>query len=104
MIDRRRAIVAALPLHFECRHLATQRFPGDRPAGAIDVVFARVVRIHVDDGVVGADGKLDIARIRPIARMGYYDYAVVDEVFEMVIPGATPEELDGLAGRAPADG
>ena len=45
------------------------------------------------------DGKLDIARIRPIARMGYYDYTVVDEVFEMRIPGASDDALAGLEGR-----
>ena len=28
-------------------------------------------------------GKIDIEAIRPLARMGYSDYTVVDEVFEM---------------------
>jgi putative spermidine/putrescine transport system permease protein/spermidine/putrescine transport system permease protein len=48
---------------------------------------------------IGADGKLDIARLEPIARMGYYDYTVVREVFEMRIPGAGAEALAGLEGK-----
>ena len=34
------------------------------------------------------DGRVDVKRIRPIARLGYQDYAVVDTVFPMVRPGA----------------
>jgi hypothetical protein len=52
--------------------------------------------------VVLANGKLDIAKIRPIARMGYFDYAVIDNVFEMIIPDE--EALAGLEGRAARDG
>lgn len=45
------------------------------------------------------NGKLDIKSIRPIARLGYYDYTVVDQIFEMKAPAATKEELAGLEGR-----
>jgi hypothetical protein len=57
-------------------------------------------RIHVDDAVVLADGKLDISRIRPLARLGYYDYASVAEVFEMRIPDAPHQQRAGLEGPA----
>ena len=92
--------VAESPCHFECRYLSTQRFPGRSPVGAVDVVFGEVVRIHIREGVVRPDGKLDIAMIRPIARMGYYDYTVIENVFEMRVPGATQRALDGLEGRS----
>lgn len=91
--------VAESPCHFECRYLSTQRFPGSSTVGGVDVVFGEVVRIHIKEEVVQSDGKLDIARIRPIARMGYYDYTVVDSVFEMRVPGASQGALDGLEGR-----
>jgi flavin reductase (DIM6/NTAB) family NADH-FMN oxidoreductase RutF len=90
--------VAESPIHFECRYLSTQRFAGNSAEGTVDVVFARVERIHIRDDVIGADGKIDIKRIRPIARLGYYDYTVVDQVFEMRIPAANPLELAGLEG------
>lgn len=86
------------PCHFECKYLSTQRFPGNSNVGTVDVVFGEVVRIHVKDHVVTKDGKIDIPAIKPIARMGYYDYAVIDQVFEMRIPGGEAAS-DGLEGR-----
>ncbi|WP_246240737.1 flavin reductase family protein [Mycolicibacterium madagascariense] len=93
-------MVAESPCHFECRYLSTQRLRGNSPVGTIDVVFAQVERIHVDESVLTTDGKLDIPRIKPIARMGYYDYAVVTETFEMRIPGASEAAAAGLEGAA----
>ncbi len=90
--------VAESPCHFECKYLSTQRFPGNSAVGNVDVVFGEVARIHVSDDVVTNEGKIDIPKVRPIARMGYYDYAVIDEVFEMRIPGSAAAS-DGLEGR-----
>ena len=92
------ARVAESPVHFECAYLSTHSLAGNSPVGGVDVVFARVLRVHVADDVIGADGKLDIPRIRPIARLGYYDYTVIDNVFEMRIPGANAQALAGLEG------
>ena len=94
--------VAESPCHFECRYLSTHRLPGGSNAGWVDVVYGRVERIHVADHVVNPDGKLDIPRIQPIARLGYYDYTVVREVFEMKIPNASAATLAGLEGTASA--
>ena len=91
--------VADSPCHFECRYLSTQRLNGKSPVGNVDVVFAEVARIHVSDDALTSDGKIDITRIKPIARMGYYDYCVVDNVFEMKIPGGDAA-ADGLEGKA----
>ncbi|MGB7298617.1 MAG: flavin reductase family protein [Burkholderiaceae bacterium] len=90
--------VAESPCHFECRYLSTQRFAGHTHVGSVDVVFGEVVRIHVADDAVTAEGKIDILKIRPIARMGYYDYTVVDNIFEMRIPG-NEHAPAGLEGR-----
>lgn len=96
-IDAPAPRVAESPCHFECRYISTQRFDGNSNVGNVDVVFGEVVRIHVKDEIVTESGKLDIPKIKPIARMGYYDYAVVDSVFEMKIPGNThaPAGLEG---------
>jgi hypothetical protein len=58
------------------------------------------VRIHVNDDVITPEGKLDIPRIRPLARLGYYDYTSVTDVFEMRIPGASGKAADGLEGKS----
>lgn len=92
-------MVADSPCHFEVRYLSTHRLPGNSPVGTIDIVFGRVERIHVDDRVVTPDGKLDIPRIRPLARLGYYDYTTVTETFEMRIPGADEDAALGLEGQ-----
>ncbi|WP_294619268.1 flavin reductase family protein [uncultured Roseovarius sp.] len=94
------ARVAESPAQFECRYLSTHRLPGDSDVGTVDVVYGRVERIRVDDGVITPDGKLDIPKIQPIARMGYYDYTVVRDTFEMRIPGASAAAADGLEGKA----
>ncbi|MEH0111384.1 MULTISPECIES: flavin reductase family protein [unclassified Tersicoccus] len=94
-------MVAESPVHFECRYLSTHRMSGNSNVGTIDIVFAQVERIHINDEVITADGKLDIPRIRPLARMGYYDYTSITETFEMRIPEASDAEASGLEG-APA--
>ncbi|MCK0198390.1 flavin reductase family protein [Ancylobacter sp. 6x-1] len=93
-------MVAESPVKFECRYLSTHRLKGNSPVGSIDIVFAQVELIHIDDRVIRADGRLDIETIRPIARMGYFDYAVIDRVFEMRVPGSDSDAQAGLEGRA----
>lgn len=99
-IDAPGARVAESPAHFECRYLSTHRLQGNSNHGWVDVVYGEVMRIHVDDAVVTAEGKLDIPKIRPLARLGYYDYTSVTEVFEMKIPGASGAAVAGLEGRS----
>ncbi|HEX2175333.1 MAG TPA: flavin reductase family protein [Nocardioidaceae bacterium] len=93
-------MVAESPCHFECRYLSTHRLAGNSPVGSVDIVFAQVERIHVDDRVIDPQGRLDISRIQPIARLGYYDYAVVKDTFEMRVPGASGDDERGLEGQA----
>jgi len=92
--------VAESPCHFECEYHSTHHIKGNSPVGSVDVVFGAVVRIHVNETYILETGKLDIPKIKPIARMGYYDYAVIDDVFEMKIPGASTEALEGLEGKS----
>ena len=67
--------------------LRRSRLP-DGASGAPNItVFGRVVAIHVDDRFI-RDGLVDTAAMRPIARLGYHDYAVVDAVFGLTRPGA----------------
>lgn len=93
-------MVAESPVRFECRYHSTHRIKGDSNVGTIDVVFAHVDTIHIDDDVITADGRIDIPRIQPIARLGYFDYTVVRETFEMRVPGADGDAQAGLEGRA----
>ena len=49
------------------------------------VVFGQVVGVHIDDRFI-KDGLLDTAALKPIARCGYDQYAVVEQVFAMTRP------------------
>ncbi|SMO97558.1 NADH-FMN oxidoreductase RutF, flavin reductase (DIM6/NTAB) family [Thalassovita litoralis] len=87
-MDAPAARVAESPCHFECRYISTHMLPGNTPISCMDIVYGQVTRIHVKDEVILPSGKLDIAKIEPIARMGYYDYARISETFEMRVPNA----------------
>lgn len=93
--------VAESPVQFECEYYQTLRLPGNGLMGTVDVVIGRVILIHINDDFITADGRLDILKIRPLARLGYYDYTTVDSTFEMIIPGENEALLNGLEGRAP---
>lgn len=95
-------MVKKSPIKFECEYYSTLRLPGNPPMGSVDVVIGKVVGIHIDEGVL-TDGKIDIKKTQPIARCGYYEYAVVREVFEMRIPGEDKAILAGLEGSARAN-
>ena len=77
--------VAQSPVALECRHYLTVPLPGED--GSVDdhLVIGRVVGIHIDDRFI-KDGRVDTAALRPIARLGYSEYAVVTEAFRMRRP------------------
>jgi flavin reductase (DIM6/NTAB) family NADH-FMN oxidoreductase RutF len=90
--------VKGSPIQFECEYLNTLRFPGKPPMGTVDVVFGRVLAIHIDDEMIDANGMVDVLKMQPIARMGYFDYTTVDNKFQMIIPGNSKALLAGLEG------
>ena len=98
-IDAPGARVAESPCHFECKYISTHRLPGNSPMGGAHVVYGQVMHIHVADDAILPSGKIDIPKIQPIARMGYYDYACISETFEMRIPSASGATEDGLEGK-----
>jgi flavin reductase (DIM6/NTAB) family NADH-FMN oxidoreductase RutF len=49
------------------------------------VVIGQVVGIHLDESIL-TDGRVDVTKARPVSRLGYLDFAVVREVFEMHRP------------------
>ena len=91
--------VAESPIHFECAYHSTLRLPGNEGLGSVDIVIGRVLAIHISDDVLTSDGLIDVLKIRPIARLGYYDYTSIESVFRMEIPGNNKELLRGLEGR-----
>ncbi|KAJ0366687.1 hypothetical protein COL26b_011564 [Colletotrichum chrysophilum] len=91
-------MVKESPVRFECEYVQTVRLPGKGPMGTVDVVFGRVVGVHVDEWAL-TDGKIDVRKTNPIARLGYFEYGVINDAFEMVVPG-DKRMLIGLSGNA----
>jgi flavin reductase (DIM6/NTAB) family NADH-FMN oxidoreductase RutF len=81
------------PAAFECRHWQTIDLPPSEPGGksTYSVVFGLVVGVHIDDRFI-RDGRVDTGAMRPIARLGYMDYAVVTPETVFSINRPTPDE------------
>ena len=77
--------VKGAPAHLECKYLQTIDLPCDNPAATNAIVLGEVVGIHIDDAIL-TDGFVDMDKFRPVARLGYMDYTVVDNVFTMLRP------------------
>lgn len=78
--------VAASPCALECRWLQTIQLKdlGGRTLERY-VVIGQVVGVHIDERFI-KNGMLDTAAMRPIARCGCQDYAMVDETFSLIRP------------------
>jgi flavin reductase (DIM6/NTAB) family NADH-FMN oxidoreductase RutF len=86
--------VAESPIAIECKYYKTVELIGsDGKANRSSLVIGEVVGIYIDDAVI-VDGMIDITRMRPIARLGYMDYCVVDEFFTMPRPGEMDPHAD----------
>ncbi|KAH8724005.1 hypothetical protein GQ44DRAFT_295500 [Phaeosphaeriaceae sp. PMI808] len=100
-VKRMLPMVKRSPVKFECEHYTTLRLPGNPPLGSVDVVIGRVIGIHIDEAAL-TDGKIDVRKTQPIARLGYFEYAVVKDTFEMAVPGLSEVLKAGLEGNAKA--
>ena len=78
--------VAASPASMECKVLRCEELT-DLDGKPVDtyLVIGQVVAWHIDDKYI-KDGRFDILAARPMARCGYRDYAMVDNVFELLRP------------------
>jgi len=72
--------VASAPATLECR--VTQVIT---LLGGDHMVLGEVTGIHLRDDCL-VDGRFDVTRYRPAARLGYHDYAVVTEVTALTRP------------------
>jgi flavin reductase (DIM6/NTAB) family NADH-FMN oxidoreductase RutF len=74
--------VAESPIRLECRHVQTVHLPSTEPGFPLNVVFGQVVGVHISELVMTA-GRIDYSKLQPIARLGYRQFAVIRDLFEM---------------------
>ena len=79
--------VRAAPIHLECVHYRTIDLPCRDPDSLArnGLVIGEVVGVHISDEVLSG-GMVDMSKFRRIARLGYMDYSVTDNVFTMPFP------------------
>ena len=78
--------VAEAPAALECRvtEIIRPRALDGTQTSAV-VVAGEVVGVHIDDAYL-KDGMFDIVRAGNVSRLGYMDYASIDEIFSMRRP------------------
>ena len=75
--------------------------PGYDALNTTHVVVGQVLGVHIRDDAFTQDGKLDVERLRPLARMGYQDYTSVESVFEITPQGPNAAAMiAGMGGEA----
>lgn len=75
------ARVDGVPAALECRLTRIVDLPG----ASNRVVFGEVTGIHLRDDCL-VDGRFDVTRFRPLARLGYRNYSVVRDLFSLTRP------------------
>jgi len=91
--------VKASPIHLECIYIQTVELRSDSSSYRNFVVFGEVVGAHIDDSVL-TDGMVDMTKFKPIARLGYQDYSVTDNVFTMKFPDGDATERRRINRKA----
>ncbi len=77
--------VAASPACLECNMHQIVPLPDDDGTAENFMIIGRVVGVHIDDRFI-RDGRVDTAAMKPIARLGYSEYATVTEAWRMRRP------------------
>lgn len=73
--------LAGAPASLECRATQVVKLLGE----ANYVVHGEVTGVHLREDCL-VDGRFDVTRFRPLARLGYRDYSVVDNLFTLRRP------------------
>ena len=90
--------IAGIATAMECKLLSItelQDLDGQK-AGSF-LVLGQVVSVYIDDRFI-KDGRLDTLAIRPLARLGYQDYAAVERIFSLARPAGAGDIKKVAAG------
>ena len=77
--------VAASPVCLECLHFQSIELPNDQGVVADWLVIGKVIGIHIEDRFI-ENGRVNTAAMKPIARLGYAEYATVETTWRMRRP------------------
>ena len=73
------------PINMECTLYKIIDLPGITEDNYNGILIGKVIGIHINDEYI-IDGKVDVKKIKPLARLGYFDYSVIDDFFSIKRP------------------
>lgn len=96
--------VAQCPAAFECELWKSVPLP-ESTSVSYTTVLLSVVGVYVDDQFI-KDGRIDTASMQPLARLGYMDYAVINENNMLTLnrPSVAEDKLTATLDTTPWDG
>ena len=77
--------VAESPACLECRVHQIMELPDDEGRVSNWLIVGRIVGVHIDDQFI-ADGRVNSGAMQMITRLGYAEYATIDDVWRMRRP------------------
>ena len=69
----------------ECQVFDIVALPSKAGLRQSHLVIGEVIGIFIDDALI-IDGKVDILRLAPLSRLGYFDYGLLREIIEIPRP------------------
>ncbi|MGB0843977.1 MAG: flavin reductase family protein [Alphaproteobacteria bacterium] len=76
--------VARSPIHLECKVFQIVDLPS-KSEQRNTLVLAEIVAVHISQSVL-VDGLIDLSLIKPLARLGYMEYAEFGNIFNLRRP------------------
>tara|TARA_B100001146_G_scaffold85362_1_gene75855 strand:+ start:748 stop:1356 length:609 start_codon:yes stop_codon:yes gene_type:complete len=73
------------PAHFECTLFKIIDLPSDSKGNPNHLIIGNIIGINISDNIIKND-RIDIGELKPISRMGYDEYALINTIFSMKRP------------------
>ena len=73
------------PINMECVLHEIINLPSNKNNYYNGIIIGKVIGIHINDNFI-KEGIVDVEKIKPLSRLGYMDYSVVDNIFSMKRP------------------
>ncbi len=85
---------------FECELVSLTPYPAEAPS--CDIILAKVLCLHIDDGLLGPDLRLKHDQIDWLARMGgqWYGHSQHPDNFQLARPDNAVAAVSGIASAA----
>ena len=73
------------PAYFECTLFKIIDLPSDSKGNPNHLIIGNIIGINISDKII-KNNRIDIGELKPISRMGYDEYALINTIFSMKRP------------------